>query len=119
MGNKEKQQSLIDNTFELTSSAILLLLLFSPSIANAASSPDWGVFEGRTGSLLHPLSMFGMVALSISTGLKGFAWRRQRTIGEEISQLKKLIPKYEGGSLLEGIAAADAAEDIALHNKLK
>merc|ERR1712157_453437 len=71
------------------------------------------------GSLLHPLSMFGMVALRISTGLKGFAWRRQRTIGEEISQLKKLIPKYEGGSLLEGIAAADAAEDIALHNKLK
>lgn len=93
-------------------------MLLAPSVASAAG-PDWGLFEGKTGSLLHPVSMFAMVALSISTGLKGFAWRRQRTIGDEISELKKLIPSYEGSKISDGIAAAEAAEDMALVGKLK
>jgi len=101
----------------LSTAATSAVLLF-PSIASAAG-PDWGLFEGKTGSLLHPVSMFGMVALSISAGLKGFAWRRQRTMGDEISELKKLIPAYEGKTLSEGIASAEAAEESALVSKLK
>jgi hypothetical protein len=36
-----------------------------------------GLFEGKTGSLLHPVAMLGMLALSVSTALLGFDWRRQ------------------------------------------
>lgn len=60
-----------------------------------AAGPDWGIFEGRTLSLLHPLMMGGLLAFSISTALLGFQWRRQRTLGDEISALKKSLPKIE------------------------
>mmetsp|Transcript_20508 Transcript_20508/g.43162 ORF Transcript_20508/g.43162 Transcript_20508/m.43162 type:complete len:317 (+) Transcript_20508:3-953(+) len=87
-------------------------LVSSPLAANAAG-PDWGVFEGRTGSLLHPISMFGMAALSASTALLGFQWRRQRTIGDEISALKKIIPNLNGASSVsEALAAAEGAETV-------
>merc|ERR1712151_837880 len=36
-----------------------------------------------------------------------------------ISELKKLIPSYEGSKISDGIAAAEAAEDMALMGKLK
>ena len=76
----------------LAASAVLSV----PSSALAAG-PDWGLFEGKTGSLLHPITMGGMFLFSLSTGLKGFKWRRQRTLGGEISELKKQIPKLEEG----------------------
>ena len=40
----------------------------TPSVSNAAG-PDWGLFEGKTGSLLHPVMMFSMAAFSVSTAL--------------------------------------------------
>mmetsp|Transcript_12592 Transcript_12592/g.30484 ORF Transcript_12592/g.30484 Transcript_12592/m.30484 type:complete len:266 (+) Transcript_12592:243-1040(+) len=81
-----------------------------------------GIFEGRTGSLLHPVMMFGMLALSLSTALLGFDWRRQRTIGDDISALKKTLPDLGGASTVaDAIAAAKAAEtpDNALISKLQ
>jgi hypothetical protein len=51
-------------------------IIFSSNAA-FADSPDWGLFEGRTGSILHPIMMIGMLVLSISTALLGFDWRRQ------------------------------------------
>lgn len=96
-------------------------LMSSPLAANAAG-PDWGIFEGRTGSLLHPIAMFGMAALSASTALLGFQWRRQRTLGDEISALKKTLPDLGGASSVsDALAAAQSAEsvDSALVSKLK
>ena len=96
-------------------------LLSSPLAANAAG-PDWGIFEGRTGSLLHPIAMFGMAAMSASTALLGFQWRRQRTLGDEISALKKSLPDLGGAaSVSDALAAAQSAEsvDSALVSKLK
>ena len=93
----------------------------TPLSANAAG-PDWGVFEGRTGSLLHPVAMFAMAAFSVSTGLLGFQWRRQRTIGEEISSLKKTLPDLAGASSIsDAIQVAESAEtvDSAYVAKLK
>jgi hypothetical protein len=76
-----------------------------------AAGPDWGLFEGRTGSLLHPVMMFGMLALSVSTALLGFDWRRQRTIGDDINDLKKKLPDLGGASTVaEALTAAKAAE---------
>jgi hypothetical protein len=51
-------------------------IIFSSNAA-FADSPDWGLFEGRTGSILHPIMMIGMLVLSVSTALLGFDWRRQ------------------------------------------
>jgi len=85
-----------------------------------AAGPDWGIFEGKTLSLLHPAMMAGMLGLSISTALLGFDWRRQRTIGDEISALKKQIPNLGGASsVAEAIAAAQAAQDTVLAAKLQ
>lgn len=84
---------------EIVTGAMASLCLFSSTAANAAG-PDWGVFEGKTGSLLHPTVMIGMLALSVSTAILGFEWRRQRTIGNEISSLKKSLPKLDGASTI-------------------
>lgn len=92
--------------------AATAILAASPLSASAAG-PDWGVFEGRTGSLLHPLAMFSMAAMSASTALLGFQWRRQRTLGDEISALKKTLPNLNGASSVkEAIAAAESAEEV-------
>ena len=88
----------------------------------SAAGPDWGIFEGRTGSLLHPIMMFGLLGLSVSTAILGFNWRRQRTIGDEISALKKTLPDLGGAKTIsEAIEAAKSAEsvDFAVINKLE
>lgn len=93
----------------------------TPLSANAAG-PDWGIFEGRTGSLLHPAAMFAMAAFSLSTGLLGFQWRRQRTLGDEISSLKKTLPDLAGASsIADALQIAQSAEtvDSAYVAKLK
>jgi hypothetical protein len=57
--------------------------------------------------------MFGMLILSASTALLGFDWRRQRTIGGEISDLKKTLPKLNGASSVEeALKACQAAEEV-------
>ena len=90
--------------------AASLLLTSSPAWAD---SPDWGLFEGRTGSLLHPVAMISMFALSASTALLGFQWKRQRTLGDEISALKKTMPDLGGaGSVGEALGTAEAAEVV-------
>lgn len=92
------------------------------STSAMAAGPDWGLFEGKTGSLLHPLMMFSMLAFSVSTALLGFDWRRQRTIGNEITELKKSLPSLGGAaSVSEALATAKAAEsvDSALVAKLQ
>lgn len=77
-----------------------------------AAGPDWGIFEGRTGSLLHPLTMGSLLLFSLYTGFLGLQWRRQRTLGDEISSLKKQLPDLGGASsLTEALASAKAAEE--------
>ena len=66
--------------------------------------------------------MFGMLMLSVSTALLGFEWRRQRTIGEEISTLKKSLPNLNGASsVAEALKACQSSEqtDPALLAKLQ
>ena len=80
----------------------------------SAAGPDWGIFEGRTGSLLHPVMMATMFLYSAYTAFLGFQWRRQRTLGDEISQLKKTLPDMGGASsVAEAIKVAQEAEDKA------
>lgn len=98
--------------------SLVALLALTPEAANAAPSPDWGLFEGKIGSLLHPVTMASMFAFSLNTALKGFQYRRQRTMGGEISELRKTLPNLGGESTLAAaIAAAQEAEDFTLAQK--
>jgi hypothetical protein len=119
--NLSEDESSTINNRAAAIAATTALFVSTPLAANAAG-PDWGLFEGRTGSLLHPAAMFGMAAMSASTALLGFQWRRQRTLGDEISALKKTLPDLNGASSVsEALAAAQSAEtvDSALVSKLK
>mmetsp|Transcript_27004 Transcript_27004/g.31413 ORF Transcript_27004/g.31413 Transcript_27004/m.31413 type:complete len:294 (+) Transcript_27004:183-1064(+) len=99
--------------------SLVALLALTPEAAYAAPSPDWGLFEGKTGSLLHPITMGSMFLLSVNTALKGFSYRRQRTMGDEISAMRKTLPDLGGASSLpEAITAAREAEDFDLATKL-
>jgi len=94
--------------------AASILMSSTPLAAHAAAGPDWGIFEGRTGSLLHPIAMFSMAALSASTARLGFQWRRQRTLGDEIAALKKTLPVLKDGatSVKEALAAATSMDEV-------
>ena len=84
-----------------------------------ADSPDWGLFEGRIGSLLHPIAMGSMFLFSLYTAFLGFQWRRQRTLGDEISALKKSIPNLDGAdSVSVALARAKETNDLYKINSL-
>lgn len=87
MPNRMKEKSMWSSIATTTA-----LLLFSSSSAANAAGPDWGLFEGRTGSLIHPTIMVGLFFYSAYTAFLGFQWRRQRTLGDEISSLKLQLP---------------------------
>jgi len=113
MGDKMDVTSSDDKIASKAALASTLILLSTPTVTYAAG-PDWGIFEGRTGSLLHPIVMASMFLFSLSTGYLGFQIRRQRGIGDEIKELKKSVPKYEGDSLQAAIANAEAQENVDL-----
>lgn len=101
-----------------TATATVATWATSASVASAAG-PDWGIFEGRTGSLLHPVMMASLLLFSLSTGFLGLQWRRQRTIPAEISSLKKTIPNLNGASSLSAaIVAAKAVNEDGSANDL-
>lgn len=84
-----------------------------------ADSPDWGLFEGRTGSLLHPITMGSMFLYSLYTAFLGFQWRRQRTLGDEISALKKSMPSLDGAeSVSAALTKAKESNDLYKINSL-
>lgn len=99
----------------MTSAAALMtmatVLTTTPTVASAAG-PDWGLFEGRTGSLLHPIMMGSMFLFSLSTAFLGWQYRRQRTIGDDIKALQSTLPSFEGSSLSAAIAALESSEDV-------
>lgn len=90
---------LLESTSIASAIAATAAIVSTPE-ASFAAGPDWGIFEGKSLSLLHPVMMFGMLALSISTAVKGFDYRRQRSIGGEISALKKQMPDLGGAKTI-------------------
>lgn len=52
---------------------------------------EFGILEGRTISLVHPIVMAGLLLYTLYAGYLGWQWRRVRTIQAEINQLKKQV----------------------------
>ena len=87
--NNNNKNGLTRNRILTTMTKTLLsIVLLAPNMVGAAG-PDWGLFEGRIGSLIHPTIMSSLFLYAIYTANLGFQWRRQRTIGNEITQLKQ------------------------------
>jgi len=91
IADTESNGLMMDSFWKMASPATMLLTLFA-ALPAYADNPDWGIFEGRTGSLLHPIMMASLLVYSLSTALLGFQWRRQRTMGSEISDLRAQLP---------------------------
>ncbi|CAL5024350.1 unnamed protein product [Urochloa decumbens] len=73
-----------------SAAAVPLLLAALPPDALAAGG-EFGILEGRSFALVHPLVMGGLFAYTLWAGYLGWQWRRVRTIQDEINDLKKQL----------------------------
>lgn len=54
-----------------------------------AAGGEFGILEGRSFALVHPIVMGGLFVYTLYAGYLGWQWRRVRTIQDEINELKK------------------------------
>lgn len=85
------------SSFELPSSALLislstLLIPYQEAMAN-----EYGIFAGRTASMLHPVTMLMLFLTSVYSGYLGLQWRRLRGISDEIKDYQKQLPVLSSG----------------------
>jgi hypothetical protein len=65
---------------------------------------EFGIFEGRTFALIHPIVLGGLFFYTLYAGYLGWQWRRVRTIQNDINELKKQLkpaPVAPDGKALE------------------
>ncbi|XP_028779796.1 uncharacterized protein LOC114736190 isoform X2 [Neltuma alba] len=74
----------------LSLSAITLPFLIHPKDAIAVGG-EFGILEGRTFALIHPIVMGTFFFYTLWAGYLGWQWRRVRTIQNEINELKKQV----------------------------
>lgn len=52
---------------------------------------EFGILEGRSFALIHPIVMGGLLFYTLWAGYLGWQWRRVRTTQNEISELKRQV----------------------------
>ncbi|KAG6492711.1 uncharacterized protein LOC122001478 [Zingiber officinale] len=52
---------------------------------------QFGILEGRSFAVIHPIAMGGLFFYTLWAGYLGWQWRRVRTIQDEINELKKQV----------------------------
>jgi hypothetical protein len=67
-----------------SSVAVAALTTLLPLHEAVATGGEFGVFEGRTASLVHPAVMFVLFGTSLYSGYLGWQWKRLRTVGNEL-----------------------------------
>lgn len=128
----EENDSDVFHPFQVATAAATTALLTNAAPAFAAG-PDWGIFEGRIGSLMHPVMMGSLLLYSLYTAFLGFQWRRQRTLGGDIKELQAQLPSgisskadiekamQEGGAdltkLKEAIPVAEQVAELQSERK--
>ena len=85
-----------------------------PEAAHAAGGA-YGLFEGRTLALLHPAGLAGLYGVTLYAGWLGLQWRKVRTVGDEISALKKTMPADADAAA--GSAAAKQMDELTATRK--
>ncbi|KAK7397455.1 hypothetical protein VNO78_18627 [Psophocarpus tetragonolobus] len=74
----------------LTASAITFPFLLEAQDAVAVGG-EFGILEGRSFALIHPIVMGSLFIYTLWAGYLGWQWRRVRTIQDDITQLKKQV----------------------------
>lgn len=59
----------------------------------AAADGQYGLLEGRSAALVHPIVMAALFGTTLYAGYLGFQWRRLREVSTEIGDKKKALPK--------------------------
>ena len=80
-----------------------------------ASGGELGILEGRTSALVHPIGFGAMYGISLYAGWLGLQWRRVRTVGDEITELKKTLPV--DAEAAAGSAVAKQIDELAATRK--
>jgi len=80
----------------LASAALVALSVMSFAPDALAKGGELGILEGRTLALLHPAMMYLLLGTTAYSGYLGWQWRRVRTMGDEIADLKQSLKDYEG-----------------------
>jgi len=80
-----------------------------------ASGGEFGILEGRTSALVHPIGFGAMYGISLYAGWLGLQWRRVRTVGDEITELKKTLPA--DAEAAAGSAVAKQIDELAATRK--
>ncbi|KAB1203185.1 hypothetical protein CJ030_MR3G011042 [Morella rubra] len=79
----------------LKSASLPLTAIAVPFIVDAtdafAVGGEFGILEGRTFALIHPIVMGGLFFYTLWAGYLGWQWRQVRTIQNEITELKKQV----------------------------
>ncbi|KAJ8900664.1 hypothetical protein K2173_025441 [Erythroxylum novogranatense] len=91
-----KPQKLFSETVHKFSSPSLPLTAFTlPFFLDSkdalAVGGEFGILEGRTFALIHPVVMGGLFFYTLWAGYLGWQWRRVRTVQNEINELKKQV----------------------------
>jgi hypothetical protein len=94
--------------------AIAACATVMPEAAHA-SGGEFGILEGRSAALLHPIGFGAMYAISLYAGWLGLQWRRVRTVGDEITELKKTLPA--DAEAAAGSAAAKQIDELTATRK--
>ncbi|TKY61228.1 hypothetical protein E2542_SST11078 [Spatholobus suberectus] len=74
----------------LSLTAITFPFLLEPKDALAVGG-EFGILEGRSFALIHPIVMGSFFFYTLWAGYLGWQWRRVRTIQNEINELKKQV----------------------------
>ena len=97
----------------LSSAAVPLLLAAAALPPDAlAAGGEFGILEGRSFALLHPLVMGGLFGYTLWAGYLGWQWRRVRTVQDEINDLKKQL-KPAAAAAPAAVGAGDASSSAA------
>lgn len=90
----------------------LAVLSVAPDAFAAGGFGDVGILQGRTIALLHPAAMYSLLITTAYTGYLGWQWRRVRTIGDDIAELKKA--KKPAKKLVTANGSEESAEPVAM-----
>ncbi|CAK0867823.1 unnamed protein product, partial [Prorocentrum cordatum] len=79
--------------------------------AALAKGGVWGPLEGKASSLVHPFVMAILFLTTAYTGYLGWQWRQLRTVGADLTVLKKQYKEAEGPDGEVSSAAAAMMKD--------
>ncbi|XP_030535505.1 uncharacterized protein LOC115744456 [Rhodamnia argentea] len=93
--SKDSDNLLSSALDQLRSASLPLTAVPLPFVLDAkdalAAGGEFGILEGRTLALIHPLVMSGLFVNTLWAGYLGWQWRRVRTVQDEINELKKQV----------------------------